>query len=239
MKMPAPIAVLVSPFISLVSSPGDWSQTNYERWSRDFWIFVFYAGSALVAAMAGYVASRGEPVYVLIYAGLVVGAIVISSRQALTWFVIIGGLVATGLAQLYVPGARYVRYVIPLAALVLLLHAAFDRIRYPAQGTGKLTPLAGWAIMFLVVAVASAAINAQGMTISLNGLRGYFQMWPFLVALLLIRWAPEELRSWPKGILAIGLLQLPFVIHQYFVLVPRRVGLGDNIVPVDIVVGTF
>ena len=35
------------------------------------------------------------------------------------------------------------------------------------------------------------------------------------------------------------MLQLPFVAHEYLVLVPKRVGLGGGIVPVDIVAGTF
>ena len=227
--------------MALIRTAGDWSAPGYQRLGRDVFTLLFYVFAIGVAVMAGLVSATGEPVYVVIFSGLVVGAMVVSSRQSLTWFVIIGGLVITGLAQLYMPGARYVRYVIPLAALILLLHAAVERIRYPeAKGSGKLTEFGGWATMFLTIAIASALINQEGLAVAVNGLRGYFQMWPFLAAVLLIRWAPEELRAWPKGLLIVGLLQIPFILHQYLVLVPKRYALmGDGLVPVDIVVGTF
>ena len=64
-------------------------------------------------------------------------------------------------------------------------------------------------------------------------------MWPLLLAMVLITWQQKVINSLPKGIFAIALLQLPFVLQQYFVLVPRRIGLGGGIVPVDIVSGTF
>ena len=45
---------------------------------------------------------------------------------ALFWFVVICGLVVTGLCQLYFPQLKYVRYVVPLAAMPLLLHGVVD-----------------------------------------------------------------------------------------------------------------
>ena len=41
------------------------------------------------------------------------------------------------------------------------------------------------------------------------------------------------------GLLLIALLQLPFAAHQYLCLVPKRIGLGEGIVPADVVAGTF
>ena len=41
------------------------------------------------------------------------------------------------------------------------------------------------------------------------------------------------------GLVLIALIQLPFAAHEYLFLVPKRIGLGNGIVPVDIVAGTF
>jgi hypothetical protein len=55
----------------------------------------------------------------------------------------------------------------------------------------------------------------------------------------MIPWPRRLIDFLPKAMLYIAFLQLPFVLHQYFFLVPRRIGYGDGIVPYDIVAGTF
>ena len=199
-----------------------------------------YIIAASLGLLAGLISAIGEPLYVAIFAGLVVGGMLAASKRALMWFVIVSGVVITGAAQLYVPGARYIRYVVPVAAVVLLIHAAVERIRQTNQARQQQISWLGiWAIAFAAVAVFSSLVNWSGVGVAVTGLRGYFQMWPFLVALLLIRWTPADVRSVPKGMFLIALLQIPFALHQYFYLVPRRVGMGHGIVPVDIVAGTF
>jgi hypothetical protein len=54
-----------------------------------------------------------------------------------------------------------------------------------------------------------------------------------------LRWNEKFTKNLAWGLFFIALLQLPFVAQEYFVLVPKRVGLGGGIVPVDIVAGTF
>ncbi len=71
------------------------------------------------------------------------------------------------------------------------------------------------------------------------GMKGYFQMWPFLLALALVAWNPRLIDTLPRLLLIIAICQLPFVLHQYFFLAPMRVGLGAGVVAVDVVAGTF
>jgi len=71
-----------------------------------------YAAAASVGLVAGFVSATGNLALVAIFSGLVVAAGLMSSSRALLWFIIIGGLVVTGAAQLYLPGSKYLRYIV-------------------------------------------------------------------------------------------------------------------------------
>jgi len=81
-----------------------------------------YVAAAFVGMLAGAISSDGRLSVVAIFAGLIAAGAVALNRKALVWFVIVGGIVAVGVAQLYLPGSKYLRYIIPLASLVLVLH---------------------------------------------------------------------------------------------------------------------
>ena len=54
-----------------------------------------------------------------------------------------------------------------------------------------------------------------------------------------MRWQEETIDNLPRIIVWVALFQLPFVLHEYFVLVPARVGLRGGIVAEDVVAGTL
>ena len=199
----------------------------------------FAVGAAVALGIAGgLVSASGRPEFTAIALGLVLAALVVSSRTALFWFVVIGALVVTGVAQLYLPGSRYLRYVVPLASLGFLLHwlgEALARRGEPAI----LPPHLIWAFGFVAIAIVAALLNPTAPVVALIGFKNYFQMWVFFLALVLLDWHRSLPRHLYVGLLLIGLLQLPFAAHQYLVLSPRLVGLGEGIVPADVVAGTF
>src|SRR5512135_2963670 len=80
--------------------------------------------------VGGVLSSRGKPQFVAVFMGLLLAAMVVSSRKAIFWFVTICAVVATGAAQLYYPDARLVRYVAPAASLALLLHWVSDQFMH-------------------------------------------------------------------------------------------------------------
>src|SRR5512134_4047034 len=73
--------------------------------------------AGILGFMAGVLGATGRPELTLIFIGLAIAASIFSSRTALFWFLVIAALVVTGVSQLYLPGSRYVRYVVPLASL--------------------------------------------------------------------------------------------------------------------------
>jgi hypothetical protein len=218
------------------------SETFRVRKLPDYYrVVLIYGLAAFIGILAGVVSADGRPSVIAIFTGLIVAAVVALSRNTLLWFVIVGGLVIFGVAQLYLPAAKYIRYIIPLASVMLVLHGVMEKLgRSRAREAGYNLPgLLLWALGFVAIALVSAVVNRSEPGVAIMGLKGYFQMWPLLLALILIRWDQETIALIVRGLLAIAFLQLPFVLHQYFMLVPLRQGLGDGIVPVDIVSGTF
>jgi hypothetical protein len=71
------------------------------------------------------------------------------------------------------------------------------------------------------------------------GIKGYFQVWALLFAITFIPWRQSTVDAIPRVLLIIALIQIPFVLHQLLVLVPSRSGVGDGIVAVDVIAGTF
>jgi hypothetical protein len=191
----------------------------------------------------GLLSALGRPEVTAIFMGLVLAALLMSSRVAIFWFVVLGALVVTGLAQLYLPGsgARYVRYVIPLASLALLLHWVNDQLLARPHERDDLIPApVVWALAFAATGIVSVLINLSDPNVAFLGARNYFQMGAFFFGVAFLRWDHDRLdRGLVRALVAIALLQLPFALHQYLYLVPQRIGLGGGIVPVDVVAGTF
>ena len=200
-----------------------------------------YAAASGVALLSGIISASGRIELVALFTGVILAAAVMTSQRTLFWFVIVGGLVITGVAQLYLPGARHIRYLVPLAAAGLILHGIMARLtaEYAESFQHKIPSLLQWALAFLILGLASLLINWDGIGVAINGLKGYFQAWPLLLGMVMIRWDKQFIDMMPKLILAIAFIQIPFVLHQYLFLVPKRIGLGDQIVPVDVVAGTF
>src|SRR5258705_194893 len=81
-------------------------------------------------------------------------------RRALFGFVVIRGLIVTGLCQLYVPQLKYVRYVVPLASMPLLLHGVVDYFTSWTRTQNEPMPaIMKWALAFAVSCMVSVLIS--------------------------------------------------------------------------------
>jgi hypothetical protein len=209
-------------------------------WPRRWRLLLVVGMVCALGAIGGLLSASGKPQLIAVFFGLVIVALILASRVALFWFVMIAGLVVTGLCQLYVPQLKYVRYIVPLASAPLLLHGILDYFTSWTRTRSEPMPsVMKWALAFALTTIVSALLSLADPAVALIGMKGYFQMWGFFLAVVYLRWPANFARSLAWGALLIALLQLPFVAHEYLVLVPKRVGLGNGIVPVDIVAGTF
>ena len=202
-----------------------------------------YTGAFLAAILAGGVSSTSKLSLVGVFAALLAALALMFSRRALLLLIVIGGLVVTGLAQLYLPDLKYIKYVTPIIAFILFMHGAMDAVMRPPglRETPQHQSSSGilvFAAVFMVIAVMSTLINWDP-GLAILGFKGYFTIWILLYAVVLTKWKGRELRIFTVVFLVLAFIQLPVTLHQYLYLVPLRRPYAGEITPVDVVAGTF
>lgn len=205
------------------------------------WAIAFFM---LAAIFCGLVASLGNLLIAFFLASLFAAIFLLASPTVLLWGVVIGGLVVAGLAELYFPALRQARWGVALAAIglggasILLSFWSRRKDAVPATWTSTGT----WCVLFFLISLAASILN-QGISFdAIVGLKNYFQTWGILIALAMLPLAAGYADKFISFLLWLGLIQLPFVLHQHFVLVPQRMtALNEarGMVAQDILVGTF
>jgi len=199
--------------------------------------------SLVTATVIGWLASQGNPlVYLVAVLPIALLAFLFLAARPtwLLWGAIVGGLVISGLLQLYVPKLQAARWALSPIAITLAFYGLLALTTARPDDRSEATPtVIWWAIAFLCAVLLASVSSPFLADRFIIGFKGYFQVWGLLVGLAFIRWPPGVIDRLPRLFLAIAFVQLPFVAHQLFFLVPARVGIGQGIVPIDIVSGTF
>lgn len=208
------------------------------------WLTILLFGFAGIAS--GLVASLGSPILAFIIVALFAAVVLIASPLVLLWVVLIGGLVLSGVAELYFPSLGQARWGVALAAIALgaasLVFGMWAHRPIPATPTRAWSSIATWSLLFLLIALFSAFLNLGLSFDTVVGLKGYFQVWGILLAFVLLPLRAPSVERTMMFLFWLGLIQLPFILHQHFVLVPQRSGIADaarGMVAQDILVGTF
>lgn len=200
------------------------------------------AGLVLFALVAGLAAAQSNLLLAIGLLGVIGFAVLIKLRNLALWLVTLSGLVIVGAAQLYLPNLELIRSGVALLAVALGALAVAETLLTPKPMTNDPRPPQSmlWLVLaFLAFLVLSGILHMTSLNALVFGAKGYLQMWGLFLALALATSATPMLRQLPKAILILALLQLPFALHQYLVLVPYRIELGGLIVAEDIVAGTF
>ena len=192
----------------------------------------------VIALVLAGVASSGNVVLV----GLLVMAIgvllALGFPRGLFWAAVIGSLVIAGLLELYVPRLQAMRWIFGGAASLFLAAVVLKQFWHQAARRAPQPGLTWAMLLFAVMCIASLALNWHDSIVAVAGVKNYFQAWGLFFGMALMsRWDGFE-RTLPKLLLAIGLVQLPFALHQFFFIVPVREHLG-GLTAVDVVAGTF
>jgi hypothetical protein len=200
---------------------------------------VALAATAVVLAIGGG-ALMGAGSINLSLAGLVaVAGLVALLRPVLSLFVlVIAGLVIVGLVRLYMPGFEKVQWGVAGLATILGGIGLMGYLFRP-EPDRELSPNTGMLVLFLVLICATALVNLQSLSQFIYGFKGYAQVVGFFFAVTLLPIAGKQINSLVKLIVVIAVIQLPFVLHQWLVLVPQRVSLGSGVVAEDVIAGTM
>src|SRR5476649_99549 len=158
-------------------------------WSLRFRVLVVIGMVALLGAIGGVLSATGKPLLIAAFFGAVLVLMIISSRVALFWFVMISGLIVTGLCQLYVPQLKYVRYLVPLASAPLLLHGLADYFTSWTRAKAEPFPaIMAWAMAFALACLVSALVNLSDPVVALVGIKDYLGMWGLFLSVVFLRW---------------------------------------------------
>jgi len=204
-------------------------------------IILVLAFLAVAINISGFASSTGDSRILLMALALVAGVFVVFDAGLLLVITLLGGLVVAGVAQLYVPRLELVRWAFTGSAMVLLLHILVEAIKTNSLNFKVNSTVIFWVAMFISTLVFSALFHRVDLATASVSLKGYLQVWGALFALALLPWSEDQIKKLPLFLLAVAIIQVPFVLHQYFVLVPMRMGINDveGLVPIDIVSGTF
>ncbi len=200
---------------------------------------VLITGFLVLALLGGAFLALSGPITGGLLIILVIG---ISSVLSKTWLLFSGifmAIVVMGSIQLYYPQLGFIRWTTPLITGLLLIHVFLERFQIkPSVFYIPLTLRC--ALLFMIIALFGASINWVGGWSFVQGIKLYLQIWGLLFGLALIKWDTKTLDRLLKFLFLIALIQFPFVLHQYFVIVPEREGLWrHSIVALDVVAGTF
>ncbi|MBV8635686.1 MAG: hypothetical protein JO002_14425 [Burkholderiaceae bacterium] len=206
-----------------------------------FWL---WAGVVVSAFALALLLGLGQYVVVGALVIMALGPLLIVYPWAGLWTTIVGSLVFSGLIDLYMPKLRPLSYAVMLLATLLALYTGLRYYLKVGQRRGMIDktglPLA--LFLFGLCIVGAALVNWHGALTFIVGTKGYFQVWGMFVAIYYLVDDEIDARRVMRFLLLLGLIQLPFVFHQFFVLVPRRLSdlaAAHGIVAIDVVAGTF
>lgn len=197
----------------------------------------------LLGVAAGLIASTADYRLVALLAAGLVGLMIAFTPVVLFWVTVITAVLVAGAVRMYLPELQGIRWLLPLGAWLLAAYAVgyllYSRMSVTQSDKQPTPAMIVWMLGFILVMLISGLLFWPGAETFAKGLKGYFQMWGLLLALAFYPWSTRLIDRLPMFFLTAAWIQLPFVAHQYLVLVPARLGLGEGIVPVDIIAGTF
>jgi hypothetical protein len=205
------------------------------------WIFV---AAATAAVLFGGLLGLGFYILLIPLLALVFGACMIAFPNVALWTVIVGALGVIGLLELFAPQFRQLGWAIAALSMALGGVALLQRISQAKRQTlnQEGTQLLIWFAAFAFAGFASCIANKSFNIGTISSLKGYFQAIGVLFAIVWFNYTNADLRRFMTFLMWLTVIQLPFIFHQFFFLVPLRSTLdyaSRGIVAIDIVSGTF
>lgn len=208
-----------------------------------FVALVVIIGAFLAAIFLGGLAGLGATIPAVLGGGVIGAGLLLAWPRACLWIAVVGSILLAGLFELYIPKLAHIKWAvvgisIMLVMLAVISLAGIGRIGQRSRGAPPLR----WAMAFFLFALLSIAAQGRLSFDWIIGMKGYFQVWGILLALAWMSFGREDSERFMRLLPWLALIQLPFVLQQFFVLVPQRSGAFDaarNLVAVDIVTGTF
>lgn len=196
--------------------------------------------SILVMALAlffGLLAVTANPILVGLGGGLVVGVFLLMKPDFLIWLILLLGLAAGTFISLAGPQFSKLTWAVSILGFVLLFLSMFNLL---LVGKSRAQPPFIWiGVVFLAVALVSTLVQWYSIGEVVAGVKRLFQTYGLMFAFATLALSARQVGRYQKLLLVIALLQLPFALYEFFVLVGERGGLASGSDSTDVVAGTF
>lgn len=212
------------------------SRTAFLPGKKRVLIILLLIGLLLFAALSGAVVALGNK-YLMLPIFAMMGLFMVLAMPAtwILWLMFIALFVALG-PLVYFSHFRQLLWLPPLMGSVLLVHVLIDGIRSKVHDSGTPTPGFVYLLgLFLTLVAFATTIDSPVLVDVINSVRFYLFMWPVMFVFMLAIVTPETIEKMWKALLAVALLQVPFVVYQHFFVASK----STRSSPWDAVVGTF
>ena len=191
--------------------------------------------SALLAIVAS---ASGSPIVIGVLTGAILGGFLFAVPRLAFWLCVVGAMLVAGAVSLFTPQFNKVTWLFSMLGFYLLIASLFRRMVSSPPVTPA--PTFVWlALLFVGYALLVSPLAGSTPAELIAGAKRYFQFWGLLFAGAWLLRAPRDFSRLAKLLTFIAVLQLPLALYQRVVLVPLRNGLGNGVVPIDVVSGTF
>ncbi|MEK8050122.1 hypothetical protein AACH10_07720 [Ideonella sp. DXS22W] len=192
------------------------------------------------------VLSNSPPIIGLVVAAVGASILAAAPRISVSLLLVLG-LAVDGVVVLLLPALGKISWLLSGLGLLLFANAAFSllgrRMAFAGHAATKVRQIdsapALAALLFVAYALLVSLANGSGPFEVAAGFKRYFQYWGLLFALAVMPFAVADRARWLRWLLYLAGVQIVFAIYQRWVLMPKRVGMGHGVVPVDVVAGTF
>ena len=197
---------------------------------------------ALAAIFTGLVATTDSPIAIALLVGVCFGGGLLIWPQVSVWLILAGTLLVNGAIGLTFPSLTKVSWLFSMLGFLLLAGGVLTMASSNYRKRGKVPRFILALLAMMATSVGLSFLGESSVVEILAGTKRTFQLWGLMLAVTLM---PVDARSakrfgsWLKFLFVIGFIQLPAALFERIVLVPQRVGMGNGVVPIDIVSGTF
>jgi hypothetical protein len=201
-------------------------------------LWLLFSGLVMVLALFfGLLAVTASPILVGMGVGLVVGVFLLMKPDLLIWLILVLGLATGAFVSMAGPQFSKITWAVSILGFVLLVLSLFNLL---LTGKSKGQPAFIWiGLAFLVFALATTLAQWDSTGEVIAGIKRLFQAYGLMFAFATLALSSREMGRFQKLLLVIALLQLPFALYEFFVLVKERGGLSAGAEATDVVAGTF
>lgn len=176
----------------------------------------------LISLITGLFATTGSIKQVGGFVGVILAMFLLFSPLLLFGTVLIFSLVISGLAEFYL-GIGQANWLASILALTLIVAVLISRMSYRKHSNVNTSKSVGpLVITYLIILVSASVLNSNSIIQFIVGLRNYIPFVGVFLALSFLSNSGKELKLWVYLIIFVGLVQLPFCLHQAIFIAPMR-----------------